>query len=53
MDKHGRKRRVRTTKGYDLLIKWKDGQQSWVPLKDAKESYPIAVADYTVAQGLD
>jgi hypothetical protein len=39
----------RTTKGWSLLVEWKDGSSSWVPLKDLKESNPIEVAEYAVA----
>ena len=42
------KRRRQTTKGWDLLIQWKDLSTSWVPLKDMKESFPIQVAEYAV-----
>ena len=38
------KRRKETTKGWELLIRWKDGGTDWVPLKDIKESYPPAFA---------
>ena len=38
----------RTTKGWSLCVEWKDGSQSWVPLKDMKEAYPVQVAEYAV-----
>jgi hypothetical protein len=38
-----------TTKGWKLLVEWKDGSADWLPLKDLKESYPVQVADYAVA----
>ena len=44
----GTKRRKETTKGWELLIRWKDGMTDWITLKDAKESYPVQVAEYTV-----
>jgi hypothetical protein len=47
--KAGAQRRRRTTKGWKLLITWKDGSSSWVPLKDIKESNPVQVAEYAVA----
>ena len=50
---NGQKKRIKTTKGYNLLFKWTDGQQSWVPLKDAKESYPLQVADFSVKHDID
>jgi hypothetical protein len=37
-----------TTKGWKLLVGWKDGTTDWLPLKDLKESYPVQVAEYTV-----
>ena len=42
----GLKRRTRTTKGWELCCKWKDGHSTWVKLKDLKESYPIEIMEY-------
>ena len=38
-----------TTRDCKLLVKWIDGQTSWIYLKDLKESNPIEVAEYAVA----
>jgi Reverse transcriptase (RNA-dependent DNA polymerase) len=38
----------RTTKGWKLLVQWKDGTTTWVSLKDLKESNPVEVAQYAV-----
>jgi hypothetical protein len=38
-----------STKGWKLEVSWKDGSTDWVPLKDLKESNPIEVAEYAVA----
>ena len=46
---NGRKVRKRTTKGWSLLVEWKEGGSDWIPLKDLKESYPIEVAEYAKA----
>jgi hypothetical protein len=35
-----------------MLVQWKDGSTTWIPLKDLKESNPIQVADYVVAHKL-
>ena len=43
------KRRQETTKGWELLIEWKDGITNWVFLKDIKESYPFQVAEFALA----
>jgi hypothetical protein len=39
----------RTTKGWKLLVNWKDGKQNWIDLKDLKESFPVQVAEYAVS----
>jgi hypothetical protein len=39
----------RTTKGWKLLVAWKGGSSSWIPLKDLKESHPVQVAEYALA----
>lgn len=43
----------RSTAGWQLCCQWKDGSTSWQKLADLKESHPIEVAEYAVAQGLD
>ena len=30
-----------TTKGWHLLVAWKDGSTDWIKLKDLKDSYPV------------
>ena len=47
--KTGTKRRRETTKGWELLIEWKDGSTNWVSLKDIKESYLVEVAEFALA----
>ena len=43
---------VITTKGWDLQVSWKDGTTDWIPLSQLKESNPIEVSEYAVAQNL-
>ena len=50
---NGVKRKVITTKGWDMQIKWKDGSTSWVPLKDVKLSNPVDTAEYAIWKGID
>lgn len=38
-----------TTKGWELQVEWKNGSTSWVPLKYLKESNPVEVAEYAIA----
>ena len=47
--KMGTHRRRETTKGWEILIQWKDGSSTWVALKDAKEAYPGQLAEYATA----
>jgi hypothetical protein len=49
MNRNGVKRRRETTQGWKLLCQWKDGSTNWVALKDMKQSYPIQVAEYAIA----
>jgi hypothetical protein len=46
---NGREVRKRTTRGWKLLVEWKEGGSDWIDLKDLKESYPVEVAEYAKA----
>ena len=46
ISKNGNKSRKQTTKGWYFKVKWRDGRDSWVVLKDPKESNPLQVAEY-------
>ena len=50
--RRGNKHRRKTTQGWKLLISWKDGSETWIPLKDMKESHPIEVAEFAKARGI-
>jgi hypothetical protein len=50
---NNRKQRVKTTKGWELCIQWKDGTTTWQRLADMKESNPLEVAEYAVAAEID
>ena len=45
-------KRKRTTRGWELYVRWKDGSGDWVALKDLKDSYPVQLADYATANNL-
>ena len=51
--KRGQRKLKQTTQGWDLLVQWKDGAESWIPLKDMKESNPVDVAEFAKAKGID
>jgi methionine synthase II (cobalamin-independent) len=48
----GRRCRRKTTKGWKLAVKWKDGSCSLEDLKDLKETVRNQVAEYAVAKGI-
>ena len=39
----------KTTRGWKLLVEWKNGTSTWRSLAELKESHPIEVAEYAVA----
>ena len=45
---NGGRRRKSTTKGWEILLQWKDGSTSWEALKDVKEAYPVQLAEYAL-----
>ena len=47
------KKPVITTKGWKLKVKWKDGSFDWLPLSQIKESNPIEVVEYSIAQSIN
>jgi hypothetical protein len=49
---NGRSHPHKTTAGWSLAIEWKDGSTSWEKLNELKESFPIEVAEYAVANGI-
>ena len=42
----------KSTAGRDMCCKWKDGSTSWEKLSNPKESHPIQVIKYAIAQGI-
>lgn len=50
---NGRQQPCKSTRGWKLCVQWKDGSTSWERLTDMKESYPVEVAEYAVAQSID
>ena len=52
VNSYGVRRPKLTTRGWELLIQWKDGSTDWVALKDFKESYPVELAHYAKDRGI-
>lgn len=49
----GQRRMRKSTKGWSLLVSWKNGREEWIPLSILKESNPIEVAEFAVAHKID
>ena len=49
----GRRKYRKTTIRWKLLVKWKDESETWIPLKDMKESHPVEVAEFARFRGID
>ena len=47
-NEYNQKRKIQTTKGWELCVCWKDGSTNWVPLKDLKNAYPVQLAEYAI-----
>ena len=48
----GRRYPKKTTAGWHLCIQWKGGLTTWERLADMKEAYPVEVAEYAKAVGI-
>ena len=53
LTKRGNRVQRKTTIGWKFLCDWKDGSQTWVPLKLLKESNPVEVAEYVKSINID
>ncbi len=42
----------KTTRGWDICVKWRDDSTSWLPLKDVKDANLLELAQYAVANGI-
>ena len=43
----------KTTRGWHILVEWRDGSLSWHRMADIKESYPIQLAEYAISNKID
>jgi hypothetical protein len=50
---NGLQQRKPTTKGWEILVTWKDSSTNWITLKDVKDTYPVQLAEYAFANKLD
>lgn len=50
---NGGKRRKKTTRGWEILLQWKDGSTTWEAMKDIHAEYPVQLAEYALNKGID
>ncbi len=43
----------KTTRGWHILVEWRDGSMTWHRMADIKESYPVQLAEYAVSNKID
>ena len=41
-----------TTVGWNFQVKWRNDQETWVPLGDLKEFNPVDIAEYATSRGI-
>ena len=49
---NGNKTPKRTTRGWKICLRFKDGTIEWFDLKDVKDSYPVELAEYAVQNSI-
>jgi hypothetical protein len=49
---NGNRHRIKTTKGCQLCVRWKDGSTSWETLANLKNSHPIEVSRFAKDRNL-
>ena len=48
----GQRRKVITTKGWEIKVLWSDQSTSWLPLPAVKESNPIELVEFAITTGI-
>jgi hypothetical protein len=49
----GQKRLRKITIGWSIHVKWADDSESWILMKDMKESHPCETNEFAKAHGID
>jgi hypothetical protein len=45
--------KICTTKGWHLIVAWKDGTSFSIPLREMENSYPLETAEYAISNKLE
>ena len=46
--KIGNKRQRKTTKGWEIIVQWKERRLNWIYLKEINNYYPVHIVGYEV-----
>ena len=53
VDSRGKQQYKRSTKGWDVCVRWKNGSTTWEKLSDFKECYPVQTDEYSAINDID
>ena len=53
ISQNGVRRKIITTKGWELNVRWKDGSESWIPMNEINKSNPVEVAEYSISRKIN
>ena len=48
----GMQRKKQAMVGWEFYVRWKGGSGDWIAMKDLKDSYPVPLADYAMANDI-
>ena len=53
VESKGKQQDKRSTKGWEVCVRWNNGSTTWEKLSDFKECYPVQTAKYAVTNDID
>ena len=53
VDSKGKRQYKRSTKGWEVFVRWKNGSTTWEKICDFKEFYPVQTAEYIATNDID
>ena len=53
VDSSGKRQYKRSTKGWEVCVRWKNRSTTWEKLSDFKECYPVQTAEYAATNDID
>ena len=53
VDSRGKQQYKRSTKGWEVCVRWKNGSTTWEKLSAFKECYPVQTSEYAATNDID